>query len=106
MSIKSLLAKPFANYIYKKIIKEAKVAVDKQDIILKQLVQSAKKTVFGKGATLGKKIFGQFMKISLKKAETNKDKIKEKASEVLKALTNPEAQPHTPKSYKENNFKG
>ena len=48
MSIKSSLAKPFANYIYNKIQKGAATAVQDQETILQQLIKSAKDTLFGK----------------------------------------------------------
>ncbi len=48
MSIKSSLAKPFANYVYNKIQKGMATAVQDQETILQQLVKSAKETLFGK----------------------------------------------------------
>jgi hypothetical protein len=42
MNLKSLLAKPFANYIYKQIQKSKQTAVQDQEDILKSLVKSAK----------------------------------------------------------------
>jgi len=47
MSIKSLLAKPFASFIYNKIKKEAQNAVRDQEAILQKLVTKAKDTAFG-----------------------------------------------------------
>ncbi len=47
----------------------------------------AKKTIIGRGASLGKKILGTFLKFGLKKAEANKAKIENKASDILKRLT-------------------
>ncbi len=48
MKIKSLLAKPFANYIYKQIKKGMGTAVADQDQILTQLIKTGAKTMFGK----------------------------------------------------------
>ncbi|MBI3882901.1 MAG: GH3 auxin-responsive promoter family protein, partial [Sphingobacteriales bacterium] len=48
MKIKSLLARPFANYIYNKIQKEKKTAVEDQQNIFRNLVRVGRKTEFGK----------------------------------------------------------
>ncbi len=48
MYLKSLLAKPFANYTYNKIKKWMLTAVEDQENLLKSLVKSAKNTEFGK----------------------------------------------------------
>ena len=48
MNIKSLLAKPFANVIYRQIQKELNSALEDQQSILNQLVKSGKSTIFGK----------------------------------------------------------
>jgi hypothetical protein len=48
MKIKTLLAKPFASYIYKGIKKGMQTAVGDQETILKDLLKSAKGTDFGK----------------------------------------------------------
>jgi hypothetical protein len=48
MNVKSLLAKPFANFVYNKIKKSRETAVDDQQYIFKQLVKAAKNTQFGK----------------------------------------------------------
>jgi len=48
MGIKSLLAKPFAAWIARKVKREAKNAVPLQDKILSKLVQRAAETAFGK----------------------------------------------------------
>lgn len=48
MYLKSLLAKPFANYIYNKTRKWAATAVEDQENLMKSLVKSAKNTEFGK----------------------------------------------------------
>jgi GH3 auxin-responsive promoter len=47
MKLKSLLAKPFANYIHKQIRKSMLTAVDDQDQIFKQIIKTATNTVFG-----------------------------------------------------------
>jgi hypothetical protein len=48
MKIKSLLAKPFANYIYRQIKKEMATAVADQQAVFNQLIKTASKTEFGK----------------------------------------------------------
>ncbi len=48
MNIKSLLAKPFANVIYRQIQKERNTALSDQQNILNQLVKTGKSTIFGK----------------------------------------------------------
>ena len=48
MKIKSLLAKPFAGYVYREIKKGYHTAVTDQESILRQLVKLAQKTEFGK----------------------------------------------------------
>ena len=48
MKIKSFLAKPFANYIYKQIKKGMSSAVEDQEGILQNLVKIGAKTAFGK----------------------------------------------------------
>ncbi len=48
MNIKSLFAKPFAQYIYSKQLKEQANALKNQQLILNQLVKSASNTKFGK----------------------------------------------------------
>jgi hypothetical protein len=48
MNLKSLLAKPFAQYIYKKIHQHKSTAVADQENIFKLLVKKAAKTKFGK----------------------------------------------------------
>ena len=47
MNLKSILAKPFANYIYKQTKKAAANAVADQEAIMLQLLKSAAKTEFG-----------------------------------------------------------
>ncbi len=48
MNLKSLLAVSFANNIYKKIQKDAATALHTQEQILKELIETGRKTVFGK----------------------------------------------------------
>jgi hypothetical protein len=48
MKIKSFLAKPFANYIYKQVKKGMETAVQDQQTIFNQLIKTAAKTEFGK----------------------------------------------------------
>ncbi len=48
MKIKSLLAKPFANYIHRQIKKEMSSAVADQQAIFNQLIKTGSKTEFGK----------------------------------------------------------
>ncbi|MEQ1625501.1 MAG: GH3 auxin-responsive promoter family protein, partial [Sediminibacterium sp.] len=48
MNLKSLLARPFANYIYNKTKKGMLTAVEDQDAILKYLLKTGKNTDFGK----------------------------------------------------------
>ena len=53
MKIKSLLAKPFAHYIYKGIRKDMTTAVQDQEEILKELLKVGRTTEFGKDHFLG-----------------------------------------------------
>jgi hypothetical protein len=48
MQIKSFLAKPFANYVYKGVRKGMATAVEDQENILKELLKTGKITEFGK----------------------------------------------------------
>jgi GH3 auxin-responsive promoter len=48
MTIKSILAKPFANYIYKQIKKQMEHAVESQQAIFNSLIKVGTKTEFGK----------------------------------------------------------
>src|SRR5580765_5253560 len=48
MKIKSFLAKPFASYIYRSIRKEISSALEDQENILKSLLKTGAKTVFGR----------------------------------------------------------
>ncbi len=52
MKIKSLLAKPFANYIYKQIKKGMTTAVADQQQVFQQLLKTGSKTLFGKDHNL------------------------------------------------------
>ncbi len=47
MKIKSILAKPFASYIYKQVRKSMHTALEDQERILKELIKSGRKTEFG-----------------------------------------------------------
>jgi hypothetical protein len=48
MKIKSFLAKPFASYIYRSIRKEIGSALEDQENILKSLLKTGSKTIFGR----------------------------------------------------------
>ncbi len=48
MNVKSFLAKPFANIIYKQIKKDMQFAIANQQAILNNLIKQAKNTTFGK----------------------------------------------------------
>ncbi len=48
MNLKSLLARPFANYIYNKIQKGKHAALEDQEAILRSLIKNGKDTEFGK----------------------------------------------------------
>lgn len=48
MQLKSLLAKPFAQYIHKQVRKNSAHALADQEAILKQLIKTGKSTLFGK----------------------------------------------------------
>jgi hypothetical protein len=52
MNVKSLLARPFALYIYNKIQKDSRQALATQDAILQNLIKNGRKTVFGRGHKL------------------------------------------------------
>ncbi len=54
MKIKSFLAKPFANYIYKGIRKGMSTAVPDQEAILRSLIKTGRNTHFGKKTGLEK----------------------------------------------------
>ena len=53
MKIKSILAKPFAGYIYNSIKKDMVAAVADQDRILQELLKTGQKTLFGKDHRMG-----------------------------------------------------
>ena len=53
MKIKSFLAKPFANYIYRQIKKGMANAVEDQQAIFQQLIKAASQTEFGKEHEFG-----------------------------------------------------
>jgi hypothetical protein len=53
MAIKSWLAKPFANYIYKKIKKGMETAVEDQQAVFEQLIKGGTKTEFGTDHAFG-----------------------------------------------------
>jgi hypothetical protein len=48
MNLKSLLARPFATYIYNKTRKSMATAVEDQEATLKMLLKGGKSTSFGK----------------------------------------------------------
>ena len=48
MNIKSILARPFAGYIYSKIRKGMETAIQDQETIFRELVKTGRKTEFGK----------------------------------------------------------
>jgi hypothetical protein len=52
MNVKSLLAKPFALYIYNKIQKDSRQALATQEAILQNLIKNGRRTVFGRGHKL------------------------------------------------------
>ncbi|HTJ13043.1 MAG TPA: GH3 auxin-responsive promoter family protein [Dinghuibacter sp.] len=54
MKIKSLLAKPFANFIYAKLRREMQTAVESQKAVLQELLKVGAKTQFGKDHGLDK----------------------------------------------------
>ena len=54
MNLKSLLARPFAGYVYKQIRKSMETAVEDQEKILKELIKTGAKTEFGKAHKLDK----------------------------------------------------
>ncbi len=54
MGIKSILAKPFAKYIAKKVKQDAANAINQQQQIFEYLVHTASNTLFGKAHSFGK----------------------------------------------------
>jgi hypothetical protein len=88
MKIKSLLAKPFASYIYKGIKKGMLTAVEDQEAILKDLLKTGKLTEFGKehhfGDIQGHDQFRQAVPIrDYEQFRTYIDRIKEGKHNVL-----------------------
>ena len=53
MSIKSILAKPFASRIYKKVQKWANNPIETQEKVFRNLISEASHTVFGKDHDFG-----------------------------------------------------
>ncbi|MES2646044.1 MAG: GH3 auxin-responsive promoter family protein [Bacteroidota bacterium] len=53
MNLKSLFARPFANFIHKQVTKGSESAVEDQEKILKELLSKGQKTEFGKEHKLG-----------------------------------------------------
>ena len=88
MKIKSLLAKPFANYIYKQIKKGMSTAVADQQKILDELIKTGTKTQFGKDHGFGDiKTYEDFVKqVPVRDYEAFKpyiEKIKEGKHNIL-----------------------
>jgi hypothetical protein len=88
MKFKSLLAKPFANYIYRQIRKGMATAVADQDQVLQVLIKSAAQTEFGKDHSFADiKTHADFVKhVPLRDYEALKpyiDKIKEGKHNIL-----------------------
>lgn len=87
-SIKSFLAKPFANYIYKGVKKGMTTAVEDQENILKELIKTGKATDFGKEHNLQNvSVYEEFLQaVPVRDYEQFKpyiDKIKEGRHNVL-----------------------
>jgi len=88
MKIKSLVAKPFASYIYARIRKGMNTALQDQDNILRDLVKVGKTTEFGKEHGLEKvSTYTEFKEaIPVRDYETLKpyiEKIKEGKHNIL-----------------------
>jgi hypothetical protein len=88
MKIKSFLAKPFANYIYRQVKKEMASAVADQQNIFNQLIKTAGKTEFGKEHEFGTiKTHADFVKhVPIRDYEAFKpyiEKIKEGKHNIL-----------------------
>src|SRR3954463_943215 len=48
MKLKSLLAKPFASYVYKQVKKSMSTAIEDQQAIFEELIKTGGQTLFGK----------------------------------------------------------
>lgn len=88
MNLKSLLARPFANYIYNKISKGMETAVEDQQNILKGLIKAARNTEFGNDHGFGSiQSYGEFVKqVPIRDYEQIKpyiEKIKEGRHNIL-----------------------
>lgn len=88
MSLKSLLAKPFALFVYRKIRKEALTAVADQQAIFKTLIKKAANTAFGKDHSFDKiKSYDDFKKsVPVRDYEQLKsyiEKVKEGKPDIL-----------------------
>ena len=88
MKIKSFFAKPFASYIYRSIRKEMSTALEDQENILKTLLKTGSKTVFGREHHLEKvKTYEEFKEaVPIRDYEQFKpyiDQIKEGKHNVL-----------------------
>lgn len=88
MQIKSLLAKPFAHYIYKGIRKGMHTAVEDQENIFKELLKTVKLTEFGKDHNLDQvSVYEEFIQaVPIRDYEQFKpyiEKIKEGKHNVL-----------------------
>lgn len=88
MSLKSLLAKPFALFVYRKIRKEALSAVADQQAIFKTLIKKAANTAFGKDHSFDKiKSYDDFKKsVPVRDYEQLKsyiEKVKEGKPDIL-----------------------
>ena len=88
MSLKTLLAKPFALFIFKKVQKHSLRAIEDQELIFKKLIFSAKQTCFGKDHEFSKIVtYNDFQKaVPVRDYEQLKsyiEKIKNGESDVL-----------------------
>ncbi|HEY4874982.1 MAG TPA: GH3 auxin-responsive promoter family protein, partial [Puia sp.] len=88
MKIKSFLAKPFASYIYRNVVKDISTAVSDQENILKSLLKVGAKTMFGQEHKLNEvKTYEEYKSaVSLRDYEQFKiyiDQIKEGKHNIL-----------------------
>lgn len=88
MSLKSLLAKPFALFVYRKIRKEALTAVADQQAIFKTLIKKAASTAFGKDHSFDKiKSYDDFKKLvpvrDYEQLKSYIEKVKEGKPDIL-----------------------